>query len=113
MELTVSEILHVNIAIDRILKSEMKIKFQTAYKLMKVKRELDGIEEYIAKRMAMVGIVPDNSDVVSESSAILQSEILRSVVDVDVEKISVDELSSDGNLLISLDEMEKLSPILS
>lgn len=113
MELTVSEILHVNIAIDRILKSEMKIKFQTAYKLMKVKRELDGIEEYIAKRMAMVGIVPGNADGVSESSAILQSEILRSVVDVDVDKISADELSSDGNLLVSLDEMEKLAPILS
>lgn len=113
MKLTVNEILHINIAIDKILKSDMKIKFQTAYRLMKIKKELDGIEEYIAKRMAMVGLVADNSENVSGGSAILQSEILKSVVDVDIEKIDHNELSGDENLFISLDEMEKLSPILS
>ena len=113
MELTEREIIHVNMAIDNILESGMKLKFQTAYELLKIRRELEDIEEYIAQRLKMVGLICDKSGMSDENRLSFENEILRSVINVDINKIPHEELGSDDNLFVSLDELEKLRPILS
>lgn len=110
MELTIREIIHANVAIENILKSETKINFQTAYNLMKLRDEFNSIEKYVSERMKIAGLF---SDIDSDLKKKLEEEIFNSKINVNSKKLSQEELSNDKNLSITLADMEKLAPILS
>lgn len=110
MKLTINQILHVNMAIENIMKDNIKMKFQTAYDLLKIKDELDRIEEYVASRMKMVGLIGGEY---SNDKEKIENEILSSVVEIECRPIMERDLINDEGFLISLSDLEKLRPVLS
>ena len=109
MKLTIREIIHVNIAITNIINSEIKIKFQTAFDLLEIRRVFEEIEEYVSKRMNMVGLFSKNNE---ENIKKVEEEIFNTTIEVNIKPLSKNDLSNDENLSVSLIDMEYLKPIL-
>lgn len=109
--ITANDVFEVERALNIVMDEHIKLPLNIALKLVKVKRELSDITEYVASRIVelipKIG-KPDGTDL-TDQEKFLYSGVMTSQVEVDNQDVVYTDFSDACEILVELGVADKLS----
>lgn len=108
----VYEIINANIAMEKLINQQDKYNIATAYKIYKLKKNLDEIENFIMDRLVM--ILGENYDLnnLNENEKIIYQSLMMSDIDFDNCDLTMKEITNSDSITVTVNDIEKISKIV-
>lgn len=107
MILPIYKIIKANRSLEELISQQTLYNINIAYKIYKIKKELDEIENYTFSRLNI--ICPNiNIENMNENEIILYNTILNSTISIDIPILTKDELLSNNEIKLTVEDIENI-----
>ena len=109
---SVYDIIKSNNVIYKLIEQQINYTVNVAYKLYKLKKELDEIELLMNERWVTLFGEDYNTDNFTQEEVILYNATLMAVMDIDTFQLSIEEVVGNDEIKLSLNEVEIIDNFL-
>lgn len=111
-KLTIAQVLSCNRTLFKILEQRNTLPASVGFKLYRIMKMFDEVEEYVFDTM---DITFENFDFtnMTEEQKLFYNNIISSEIELDFDKIETSILENNENLMLTLEDIDNLSPILN
>ena len=111
-EIKIYKILKINIVLERLIEQDCKYEINTSYKLYKLKKEINNIENYIFDRFYKL-FNGKELEQLSNNERIIYNTILDSTIEINIPNISVEDILKNKEIKMSVQEIEIIEQLLA
>lgn len=108
----VYQIIKANIVFDKLIKQQIGFEINVAYRIYKLKKELDEIEEFVMDRLTM--LLGDGYDLenLDNNEKILYEALMMDEMKINVYELNINDIINVDGVKLQVDEMEKIAVLL-
>lgn len=106
------EIIKCNNIIYKLIEQQINYPVNIAYKLCKLKKELDEIELLMDERWILLFGKDYNIEDFTEDEIILYNTTLSAIMDIDTFQLSIEEITNNSNVKLTISEIEYMTDFL-
>lgn len=107
MILKIYQIIKANRSLECLINQQIVYNINVAYKIYKLKKELDEIEFYAFDRLNMLFPNIDINNLTDEQN-IIYTSILESDIELNINYLTKEEILSEDNIMISVDDITNI-----
>lgn len=111
-KLTIYQVLNCNRTLFKMFEQQKTFPFSVGFKLFKIMKQFDEVEEYVVNTMEMTfkDIVLTDLD---EEQKMFYNNIISSEIELEYEKIDISYFENNEDLMLTIEDIGNLSIILS
>lgn len=113
MTKTIYDIINANVVLEKLLKQQHEYNIQTAYKIYKLKKELDEVENFTMDRLKLALGNDYDLDNLDENQKMLYTSIMLTQININDTDLKLNDLTDNDRLKITVNEVEKIVNLLS
>jgi len=110
--LQIYQVINCNKVLSKIYEQKSILPFSLGFKLFKIMKIFDEVEEYVFNTMDMMFPQYEWNNLTKEESE-FYSKVLTEKIELSFEKIAKEELEDNDKLMLTLEDIENLAIILS
>ena len=105
---SIYQIMLANTVIHNLFNQQINYPINIAYNILKLKKELDEIEELMLERWNILFGKNYNVEKFTEDEIILYNTTLETLVDIDIYGLTVNDLTNNSTVHLSLSDLENI-----
>lgn len=106
MTISVYEVFSLNRAIEKLIENDIKMSFNDGYQFYQLKKELNNIEQYAAKRLnSVIQTEHLNTNQLTDDEQMIYLAVMNSEVNISDYDINLDNLKGNEELCASLKDI--------
>lgn len=106
MTISVYEVFSLNRAIEKLIENDIKMSFNDGYQFYQLKKELNDIEQYAAKRLnSVIQTEHLNTNQLTDDEQMIYLAVMNSEVNISDYDINLDKLKDNKELCTSLKDI--------
>lgn len=113
MRIKLNDVIRANIALGRLIGQQKEYNINLSYRLYKLKKQLDEVEEYIMDRLHVAIGEDDLDNITNSEMETLNEVLLESYIEEDFVNVSLDEVMSTDKVTLTVEDIDSLSKIFT
>lgn len=110
---SIYEIIKCNNVIYKLIEQQINYTVNIAYKLYRLKKELDEIELLMNERWVLLFGENYNTEDFTEEEIVLYNTTLSAIMDIDTFHLSIEEITENENVRLTISDIEFLADFLN